>query len=343
MFCTGCGKERENNRKFCTNCGSRFDTEDTTDNAETAVLPISPDVQHQHYTLPSNRQTSQSEQYDTSSEAMTTSQQDQHYFQQTNYSHSKSQMKRKRKWLFLLVSILVLVAIFVAVAWFLFSGLFGRDTIEDFSRSQDESPPLQTADVQEREPELVPITLPYVMPDILGLSYTDARNLLTELNLTLQIELEQIPSEEDSGVVLETIPYSGEVLASGDKVIVRYSMGPSESPPTPEALPPTPSPLPLEVMVAEEIFNATQRLGETIVLEITWDDGRVTLFTRDVSGVWFMFGRAGDNREVHPTFTLKDTRLEIRFPTTTRVYFLYDDYTGIFGNEHLWWRYEVHQ
>jgi hypothetical protein len=75
---------------------------------------------------------------------------------------------------------------------------------------------------------------------------------------------------------------------------------------------------------------------------VVWHDERVTVFTRDINGVWFMYGRAGDNREVHPEFAFRGNTLEIRFPTTTRVYYLYHDYTGVFGDETLRWRYEVH-
>jgi hypothetical protein len=54
-----------------------------------------------------------------------------------------------------------------------------------------------------------------------------------------------------------------------------------------------------------------------------------------------MLGRSGDNREVHPSFIHRRNALEIRFPTTSRVYYLYDDNTGVFGNEELMWGFEL--
>jgi len=116
---------------------------------------------------------------------------------------------------------------------------------------------------------------------------------------------------------------------------------PDEPPPVPDEPAPTPTPYPQDILVTEELFDKTQNLGESIVLEVFWSGDRKTTFTRDIHGVWFMYGRDGDNREVNPEFTLRGTTLEIRFPTTTRVYSLYDDYSGIFGEETLQWKYDV--
>jgi len=85
------------------------------------------------------------------------------------------------------------------------------------------------------------------------------------------------------------------------------------------------------------LYRSLQHEGNRTAIEITWDDGRITGLVRDINDVWFMYGRDGYNREVAPSFTLTDSALEIRFPTTERVYYLYDDYTGIFGDEGLHW------
>jgi len=82
---------------------------------------------------------------------------------------------------------------------------------------------------------------------------------------------------------------------------------------------------------------------EKIELLIYWNDGRRTLFEGEqLNGDWrwYMHGRdGGEVQEVYPTFDLDDRTIEIRFPTTERVYYLYDDFAGIFGTETFSWSF----
>jgi len=50
-----------------------------------------------------------------------------------------------------------------------------------------------------------------------------------------------------------------------------------------------------------------------------------------------MNSRNGGISEVLPDVSRYGNTIEIRFPTTSRVYYLYDDYTGIFGEERFTW------
>jgi len=51
-----------------------------------------------------------------------------------------------------------------------------------------------------------------------------------------------------------------------------------------------------------------------------------------------MYSRDGGESGVFPEFSLSGPTIEIRFPTTTRVYYLYRNNTGVFGNESFTWR-----
>jgi len=76
-----------------------------------------------------------------------------------------------------------------------------------------------------------------------------------------------------------------------------------------------------------------------IVLEIFWEDGRSTaFFYNHLTGDWDMNSREGGVSVVYPGFSFRDNTLLIGFPTTARVYNLFDDFTGFFGDERLTWR-----
>jgi len=89
-----------------------------------------------------------------------------------------------------------------------------------------------------------------------------------------------------------------------------------------------------------ELYEALWYPDVKIELFILWEDGRETRFVRDYYADWIMYGRdGGDVTDVFPDFSLRPGVLEIAFPTTTRVYNLYDDFSGNFGSEFLWWYY----
>ena len=67
---------------------------------------------------------------------------------------------------------------------------------------------------------------PTLMPDLVGRHWGVARNELINRNLNLDIEAIQVASNEQPGLVIETIPPAGEILARGHTVILRYSGGP---------------------------------------------------------------------------------------------------------------------
>ena len=90
----------------------------------------------------------------------------------------------------------------------------------------------------------------------------------------------------------------------------------------------------------EELYQAIIDGRIWIGMNIFWENGTVTAFEYDAyNDFWYMYGRTGDNREVDPSFAFNRNALEIRFPTTSRVYYLYDDYTGVFGDEYFWWSF----
>ena len=97
----------------------------------------------------------------------------------------------------------------------------------------------------------------------------------------------------------------------------------------------------LNLTPSESLFRVIHDTNEGISLFIGWEDDSGTNFIRNEKGDWLMYGRAGDNRVVFPDFSINGTTLEIRFPNTERVYFLYDDLNGIFGDEEFWWGFEV--
>ena len=67
---------------------------------------------------------------------------------------------------------------------------------------------------------------PTLMPELIGLHYGTAINILVNRSLDLQIEDYEIASNEPPGLVIETIPVSGDMLSRGNRVIIRYSGGP---------------------------------------------------------------------------------------------------------------------
>jgi len=79
-------------------------------------------------------------------------------------------------------------------------------------------------------------------------------------------------------------------------------------------------------------------------LTIYWENGTQTMFYRDYAehDYWGMFSRDGDHREVFPEISMQENAVVIGFPqTTTRLYYLYEDGTGMFGDETLSWSFQT--
>jgi tetratricopeptide (TPR) repeat protein len=93
--------------------------------------------------------------------------------------------------------------------------------------------------------------------------------------------------------------------------------------------------------VGSHFYNAVMSNAIWIEIFIYWEDGRLTIFTRNPEREWIMTSREGGDSVVLPTFSVNRDTVEIRFPTTQRVYYLYNDLTGVFGNESLTWAYNV--
>jgi len=84
-----------------------------------------------------------------------------------------------------------------------------------------------------------------------------------------------------------------------------------------------------------QLRDAILYTNDGITLTILWFDSEITIFERaQNSSSWMMQGRRGDNREVFPTFRDEEQALTIAWERTsdTRLYFLYGDGTGKFGN-----------
>jgi len=83
-----------------------------------------------------------------------------------------------------------------------------------------------------------------------------------------------------------------------------------------------------------------QNQGIVVLIAIYWENGSQTTFYNDYFDGWYMISRTNGNQSsVSPGFSKSAAAVEIRFPTTTRIYYLYDDYTGIFGDEKFTWDY----
>jgi len=105
--------------------------------------------------------------------------------------------------------------------------------------------------------------------------------------------------------------------------------------PTPESPPPPPPPELSNIEILEDVIMYSDL---TCWLVIFWENNTTTVFER-YSGAneWYMYSRDGDYREVEPTFWIERGVFMISFPTTTRVYNIYEDGTGFFGDETFTW------
>ena len=85
---------------------------------------------------------------------------------------------------------------------------------------------------------------------------------------------------------------------------------------------------PLHVQLGNEVMQG----NDAVWLPIKWNSyGSTILFREAGSEDWKMISRNGSTGDVLPTFELRDNALTIEFPTTDRLYFLMDDFTGRFS------------
>ena len=83
--------------------------------------------------------------------------------------------------------------------------------------------------VAEAPPDLVPVA----MPDLTGKHYSEAKNTIENLNLSLTVDLVSVTNDDiPEGFVIETIPRPGVSLSRGNMVVIRYSTGPDRKPVT---------------------------------------------------------------------------------------------------------------
>jgi len=67
---------------------------------------------------------------------------------------------------------------------------------------------------------------PIEMPDLLGLHYIEAENRLARLGIDLIVDPpEPVESDEERGIVTETVPAAGQMIANGSRILIRYSLG----------------------------------------------------------------------------------------------------------------------
>ena len=67
---------------------------------------------------------------------------------------------------------------------------------------------------------------PSVMPDLINMHYGEARNLLINMNLSLQVDLETVASDVPMNYVVNTIPAAGSPISRGNTVVIINSGGP---------------------------------------------------------------------------------------------------------------------
>jgi len=81
-----------------------------------------------------------------------------------------------------------------------------------------------------------------------------------------------------------------------------------------------------------QLGNVVLQGNDAVRLSIKWNSYGSTVLVREAgSPDWKMISRNGSTGEVLPEFELRDEALTIAFPTTDRLYFLLEDFTGRFS------------
>ena len=115
--------------------------------------------------------------------------------------------------------------------------------------------------------------------------------------------------------------------------------------PSPEPMPPPETPLPPSetpnLTETEMLYNVALDIYWFFRLEIYWDNNTTTIFEREpFTTEWIMYSRDGSVRPVEPTFAYYGNVCLISFPTTEKIYVIFDDGTGYFGDETFTWYFE---
>jgi len=96
-----------------------------------------------------------------------------------------------------------------------------------------------------------------------------------------------------------------------------------------------------DISVMDEL-NYAVSYADFVQISIFWPDGGETMFFGNYYSGWQMESRHGGISAVDPTFTYWDGIMYIGFPTTSRIYNLFDDNSGFFGDEFLQWSFEYY-
>jgi len=141
--------------------------------------------------------------------------------------------------------------------------------------------------------------------------------------------------------ITETTPLSGEDAPNGAgwALLTQIDRRLAESRPA-APQPPAPQQANVLQLLYDGLIN--HAFSELI---INWDNGTRTVFysfynafSGDIA--WNMISRTGNVSEVFPTFARESNVVIIGFPrTTTRLYYLYGNGEGIFGDETLSWSF----
>jgi len=78
---------------------------------------------------------------------------------------------------------------------------------------------------------------------------------------------------------------------------------------------------------------------ELLVIRVYWNNGDITIFYKQANGLWLMRGRNGSFSSVAPRFSSDTSVIYISFPNSASNYVLFDDGTGMLGNDEFVWYY----
>jgi hypothetical protein len=156
---------------------------------------------------------------------------------------------------------------------------------------------------------------------------------------------------DDTGLVPGTValdigPYPFSRSPSSNTGSSPNTGGNQTSPPQPPPPPPPPPQPPQQANVLELLYDGLVNYAFND-LQIFWDNGTTTSFYSEYDAdrsyiYWDMHSRDGNIREVFPTFALGVNAVIIGFPqTTTRLYYMYDNGRGEFGDETFSWSYQT--
>jgi len=349
MYCNNCGYNLHENRGFCNNCGIKLvaDEDEKLESADHEQSTNS--YSNTHSQQPYESTASVPVQY-----TMPPSSPSQHSYGYDN------KINNKNKVVFAVIGGVAALAIaIIAIVFFLNrggdSGVDSFDTKDsdiDIEAVIEEAPPIsqEAPDIEEDDEENTltePTLLTVEESRFIAQAWLD-ENPVEEPNLLDADYYEEITHEGNDYYRffhVEPWMYWFSILVNtetGDLNVMLIEDGMDPIPPVIEPLDDWYDSTYMNVSdVGPHFYNAIMSNASWIEISITWDDRRVTVFTRNPEREWIMTSRDGGTSVVLPEFSLDGSTIEIRFPTTSRVYYLYDDLSGIFGNESLVWEYDV--